>query len=52
MGGDKRVENVFDLVDTVKRMRPSSAKGTYIKGITVNTTMGPGIALDSNSFVK
>ncbi len=48
----KLEENIFNLVDTVKRMRPSSAKGTYIKGITLNTTMGPGISLDTNSFVQ
>ncbi len=43
-------ENVTALVGTVKRMRPSSTKGTYMKGITLNPTMGPGVALDPVSF--
>lgn len=44
-------ENITNLVDTIKRMRPSSAKGVYLKGITLNTTMGPGIPLDTSTFV-
>ena len=48
---NKKIEdNVQVLVDTVKRMRPASAKGTYMKGITLNTTMGPGLLLDPASF--
>jgi large subunit ribosomal protein L1 len=39
-------ENVMVLVDTVKRMRPSSTKGTYMKGMTLNGTMGLGVPLD------
>jgi len=46
----KLEENINNLVEVVKRMRPSSAKGTYLKQITVNTTMGPGISLDTNTF--
>ena len=47
---NKLAENVKALVDTVKRMRPASAKGTYMKGITINATMGPGVSLDPVSF--
>jgi large subunit ribosomal protein L1 len=46
----KLEENVQALVDTVKRMRPASTKGTYMKGITINATMGPGVSLDPVSF--
>ena len=46
----KLEENVKALVDTVKRMRPASAKGTYMKDITVNSTMGPGVHLDPVGF--
>ena len=48
---DKLAENISNLVDTVKRLRPASAKGTYMKGVTLSTTMGPGIPLDTNTFV-
>ena len=46
----KLEENVQALVDTVKRMRPASAKGTYMRTITINSTMGPGVALDPIGF--
>jgi len=46
----KLEENVQVLVDTVKRMRPASAKGTYMKTITINSTMGPGVPLDPMGF--
>jgi len=44
-------ENVGQLMDTVRRMRPASAKGTYVKAVTLSSTMGPGIALDPQQFV-
>jgi large subunit ribosomal protein L1 len=47
----KLEENIQNLVDLIKRMKPSSAKGTYLKAITLTSTMGPGISLDTNSFV-
>lgn len=47
----KLEENINNLVDTVRRMRPSTAKGTYLKGITVSSTMGPGVSLDTSGFV-
>lgn len=48
----KLEENISNLVETVRRMRPSSSKGTYMKNITLNTTMGPGIQLDINALVN
>jgi len=47
----KLEENIANLVDVVKRLRPASAKGTYMKSITLSSTMGPGISLDTNTFV-
>ncbi len=41
------VENFSAVFDEVLRLKPSSAKGRYIKGVTVSTTMGPGIKVDS-----
>jgi large subunit ribosomal protein L1 len=40
------VENYAALVDEIIRARPSAAKGRYIRGITVTSTMGPGIKID------
>jgi large subunit ribosomal protein L1 len=45
---EKLVQNLAALMDTIKRARPASAKGTYIRKITVTSTMGPGIRLDVN----
>ncbi|MCB2226972.1 MAG: 50S ribosomal protein L1 [Desulfarculaceae bacterium] len=46
-GAEKLLENLNALVEKLLRMKPVSSKGTYIKGITVSTTMGPGIKLDT-----
>ena len=51
-GPEKILENLGTLVDTVLRMKPSSAKGTYLKGMAVATTMGPGIKIDTLSIRK
>jgi large subunit ribosomal protein L1 len=39
-------ENLSALIDALQRAKPSSAKGTYLKGITLSSTMGPGIPVD------
>lgn len=43
---DKLAENYGAIYDEIVRMKPSSAKGKYLKSITVSSTMGPGIAID------
>jgi large subunit ribosomal protein L1 len=40
------VENYASLVDEIVRAKPAAAKGRYIKGITLTTTMGPGVKVD------
>ena len=40
------LENYITLVDTLIKVKPSGAKGQYIKSITVSTTMGPGVKID------
>lgn len=42
-------ENFSALMDAVKRSRPASAKGTYIRKVTVTSTMGPGIRVDTTA---
>ncbi len=42
------VENYSVLIEEVVRVKPASAKGKYIKSISVSTTMGPGMLLDTN----
>ena len=43
---DALVANLAALVDAVNRARPSGAKGQYLKGLTIASTMGPGIRVD------
>ncbi len=43
---EKLVENALTVITSVVRAKPSAAKGKYIKGITLSSTMGPGIPLD------
>jgi large subunit ribosomal protein L1 len=44
----KLYENMSALMEAIKKAKPSAAKGTYIKRITLTTTMGPGIRIDAN----
>lgn len=43
---DKLAENVRAFVDAVTRARPAGAKGTYVKKVSLASTMGPGVAVD------
>ena len=43
---EQLLENYITLVDTLIKVKPSGAKGQYIKSITVSTTMGPGVKID------
>lgn len=49
-GPEKISDNLKALVDTLQKLKPSSAKGTYFKGIALSTTMGPGVRIDSSSL--
>jgi large subunit ribosomal protein L1 len=42
------VENIHAFLNTVVRLRPPTAKGTYIKSIHLSSTMGPGVPIDRN----
>jgi len=50
-GAEKLLPNIMSFFDTLMRLKPSSSKGTYLKSVTISTTMGPGIKIDP-SFVK
>ncbi|HLE02278.1 MAG TPA: 50S ribosomal protein L1, partial [Dehalococcoidia bacterium] len=43
---EKLLENIITVIDAVVKAKPSGAKGQYIRGISIATTMGPGIKLD------
>ena len=44
--GEKLKENILALLDALVKAKPSAAKGTYMKKITISSTMGPGVRLD------
>jgi len=48
----KLVENAIALIDDLVKAKPASAKGKYMKNITISTTMGPGIRVDLSSVEK
>ncbi|MEO5348130.1 MAG: 50S ribosomal protein L1 [Magnetococcus sp. YQC-3] len=43
------VENARMLIEQLKKMRPAAAKGTYIRKVTMSSTMGPGIQVDART---
>ncbi len=43
---DKLAENANELINTVMKLKPASAKGTYLKGLSVASTMSPGIKIE------
>lgn len=45
----KIAENAQELINTLVRMKPATAKGTYLKGISMASTMSPGINVDTKS---
>ena len=43
-------DNLAAVMDQIVRAKPSSAKGTYVRSVTVSSTMGPGVAIDPNLY--
>ena len=46
---DKIAENSQELINAVIKLKPSSSKGTYLRGVSMASTMSPGIAIDTKS---
>ena len=45
-------ENITAFIESVNQAKPAGAKGTYLKKITVSSTMGPSVTIDSNQFAN
>jgi large subunit ribosomal protein L1 len=50
-GAEKIAENSQELINAIIKLKPSSAKGTYLKGVSLASSMSPGIAVDTKTFV-
>ena len=48
---EKLNENISILMDAIVRAKPAAAKGTYLRSVTVSSTMGPGIKLNPQRFL-
>ncbi len=45
-------DNVSELLNTIVKLKPTAAKGTYIKSISLSSTMSPGISIDAKSYAN
>jgi large subunit ribosomal protein L1 len=45
---DKLFENLAALMEAIRKARPSAAKGNYIRRVTLTSTMGPAVRVDTN----
>ena len=49
---EKLIENLKAFIEVILKSKPTTVKGTYVKNISISSTMGPGIKLDLNSLDK
>jgi large subunit ribosomal protein L1 len=47
---EQLMENITTFMEAVVRARPAAAKGTYIRSVTVSSTMGPGVHIDPAGY--
>jgi large subunit ribosomal protein L1 len=48
---EKIAENTNELIHAIIKLKPATAKGTYLKGLSLASTMSPGIAVDTKAFI-
>jgi large subunit ribosomal protein L1 len=48
-GSDRLVENARTLLDSIMKAKPAAAKGKYVRSMTLSSTMGPGVKIDSTA---
>jgi large subunit ribosomal protein L1 len=48
---EKLADNVSEFVNAIMKLKPSASKGTYLKGLSMASTMSPGIPLETKSFI-
>ena len=48
---NKISENASELIQTINKLKPSASKGTYLKSITLTSTMGVGLSIDTNNII-
>ena len=48
---EKIAANSTEFINAIMRLKPSAAKGTYLKGVSIASTMSPGIPVDTKSFI-
>ena len=49
-GPDKIAQNAQELIATLMKLKPSSAKGTYVKSVHLSSTMSPGVIIDKSTI--
>ncbi|NEU32451.1 50S ribosomal protein L1 [bacterium LRH843] len=48
----KLIENLQTIIETLVKVKPAAAKGTYMKNVAITSTMGPGIRVNASVFAK
>ena len=48
---DQLVENITEFIRTIMKLRPSSAKGTYVRSLYLTSTMGPGLQIAKDDVI-
>ncbi len=49
---DKIIDNAMEVIRMILKLKPTSAKGTYVKSVSVSSTMSPGVKVDAKSISK